>query len=319
MLAIVNINIRYRINAGLLTNPNELDTNLKVVAGSATYVDFFLKATKDRNANSVLKISLKDILLVNGQLKLAKGVGNGDIVVELPKLKRKLKADSTFTLASPTYKVDLALYPDFEKDSSNKLVLSTNSELHPNSISSQNSVEVLGKKLEVNLKGNADTAFLNNGKLNGELEITLPSERYYLLKLNREVKTVDGIHSGNIQLVHDIRDNKNTPGTTVTLKGVLKNLDTNKGFIDIAYNIALDGGSGKNLNVDLKLVRQPKGDEILVEGDVKASGTAITNPVDITGNLLYKHYVATGQLSGKLGDKAAVNVNGKWTLKACSE
>lgn len=306
----VNGNICYRVNGGLLVNPNELDTSLKIAAGSATYVDIFVKATKDRNANGVLKVSLKDVLIANGKLKVAKGVGNGDIVVELPKLKRKLKADSTFTFASPTYKVELVLYPDFEKDSSNKLVLSTNSELQPKSISSQNSVEVLGKKLEVNLKGNGDTD-LSNGKQNGELEITFPSERYYLLKFNREVTTVDGIHSGNIQWSHDIRKNKNTPGQTVTIKGVLKKLETKKWFIDVAYNIAADCGEGKNLNLDLKLVREPKGEEILVDGVIKASGSAIPNPVDVTGNLLYKNYVAAGQLTAKLGDKAAVNVNGK--------
>lgn len=115
---------------------------------------------------------------------------------------------------------------------------------------------------------------LRNGKHDGELEITFPSGRYYLVKLNRLVKTNDeGIVSGNIQWVHDLRQNKNTPGKTITIKGDLKNFDQKKKFIDVSYNIAADNGEGKNLNVDLKLVRQPKGERVEVQGLVRTSLT----------------------------------------------
>lgn len=116
----------------------------------------------------------------------------------------------------------------------------------------------------MNVNGNIDGE-LNNGILNGELEIALPTDHYFVGKIKRDLKIVDGIGAGNLNLVFDLRDNKNTPGRKLEVTGILNNINFKKKFVDVQYNIVGDSGQGKNINIDLHLVRKPQDEKINVE------------------------------------------------------
>lgn len=212
---------------------------------------------------------MKDFLVANGQLRVAKGVGNANIVLELARSHRKLKADGSFTVAAPTYNVVLTLYPDFEKDNNQKLVLSTHNQLKSNLVDSKTFIEYSGQKLEVNFKGSVDGK-INDGKLLTEAEVILPNNLYFATKFNRELRIVNGIANGNVFLSLDQRDNKNTPGRKLTIKGVLKNANLQEELFETTYNIVLENGHGSNLNADLGLKRVPHGDHIAVDGNVRS-------------------------------------------------
>lgn len=125
-----------RLNVGLVLNANELDTQLKVSAGSNNYVDFFLKGTRGLNANGALKLNVDQILTANGQIKSVKGVGNANIVIKLLKVDKELKVDSTYTIQNPVYNVEVSFYPNFGKDKGDKFTLSTKNKITENSIDS---------------------------------------------------------------------------------------------------------------------------------------------------------------------------------------
>lgn len=121
----------------MILNPNELDTLLKVTVGEKPIIDIFLKHHKGGNANGNVKVDIKDLIKANGQLKATKGKGNANIVVEFVKSGNKIKSESQFTIADPTYNFDITFYPYFEKDNNKKIVLSTHNKVTGKSVDSK--------------------------------------------------------------------------------------------------------------------------------------------------------------------------------------
>lgn len=127
-----------RFNSGLKLQSNDIDAYQKIIADGNVIVDFFLKANRAGNANGNLKVNIKDILVVNGQLKSASGSGNGDILVDLQTLKRQIKADTTFSVHAPTtYNVEVNLYPKFNEDKNAVITVSTSNKLSESSVDSK--------------------------------------------------------------------------------------------------------------------------------------------------------------------------------------
>lgn len=127
----------YKLKNNLIMTPNELDTLLLVQIGEKKVIDIVLKALKNGNANGNVKIDLKDLLKADGQLKSTKGKGTGQLVVDFVKIGNKIKTDSQFNIAAPTYDVDLTIYPQYEKDNSKKISLSTHNKITEDSIDSK--------------------------------------------------------------------------------------------------------------------------------------------------------------------------------------
>lgn len=135
-----NVNVlikRFRLKHSFIYNPNELDTLLKVTVGDKPIIDIFLKNLKGGNANGNVKIDLKDLLKADGQLKATKGKGNANLVVEFVKAGNKIKTETQFTIAAPTYNIDLTFYPQFEKDNNKKIALSTHNKITEHSVDSK--------------------------------------------------------------------------------------------------------------------------------------------------------------------------------------
>lgn len=117
---------------------NDIDTYQKITADGNVIVDFFLKANKAGNANGILKVNIKDILTVNGQLKSSSGSGNGNLLVELQAIKRQIKTDTTFTIQAPnTYNVEINLYPKFNEDKNAVISVSTVNKINENNVDSK--------------------------------------------------------------------------------------------------------------------------------------------------------------------------------------
>lgn len=126
-----------RLKNSLVLNANELDSMLKVQVGDNAIVDIFLKSLKGGDANGNVKVNLKDLLTVNGQLKANKGKGTANLVLDFVKVPNKVKLDSSFNIAAPTFDIDVTLYPQFEKDNNKKVVLSTHNKVSENAIESK--------------------------------------------------------------------------------------------------------------------------------------------------------------------------------------
>ncbi|KAJ8950746.1 hypothetical protein NQ318_011239 [Aromia moschata] len=241
----------FKVNSGLKYNPSDLDAHHKVTSGSTVVVDAFLKANKAGNANGSIKVNIKDLLVVNGQLKANKGSGTGDILIDAKTLNKQVKVDTSFQIQTPTtYNIDLNIYPSFAQDKNQKIVLSTHNKLTSTNVDSKNQVHVLDKKLEVNVKGTR-TGDDNVGKFNGEVEITLPNEQYLLGKLGSDHRLNNELLNGQGQASLEYRKNKNAPGRKVSINSVYRNTNPKEGLYDVEYNLAADDSNGKNINADI--------------------------------------------------------------------
>lgn len=113
----------------MITNTQELDTHAKISIGADNVVDIEIKGARGADPHGTLKVIIKNMVNANGQFKVSGGKGTGDILVEIPKMNRKVKADTSFTCQDPTHNAILNVYFDFEKDNTKKLHLETNNQL----------------------------------------------------------------------------------------------------------------------------------------------------------------------------------------------
>ncbi|KAK5647146.1 hypothetical protein RI129_002038 [Pyrocoelia pectoralis] len=302
----------FKLLFGYILKPQDLDSFLKIESGSNSYVDCAIKGNRAGDANGNLKITLKDFVVGNGQLKVTKGTGTAFVVMDFVKFHRKFKVDSSFTVAEPQYNLLLTVYPNFEKDD-NKLIFSTQNQVTSNFVDSKNFIEISGKKLEANLKTSSEGS-INDGKQNGELEITLPTNHYFCIKFDRDHRMDKDSESGNLHIALEKRNDKNSPGDKLDIKGVLKDGNRDKGLYDLSYVISAESAKGKNINLQVRTKHQLQSEQHYLEGTVKLSGSYIPDDFVIISNVLYKGLVGTYAVDSAYGSNNVLNVNGKFDI-----
>lgn len=261
----------FKVNSGLKYNPSELDAHHKVTSGSVVIIDAAIKANKQGTANGNIKVNIKNMLVINGQLKSNKGNGNANLLVDAQSIKKQVKLESTFQVTvGSLYNIDVTLYPAFAQDKNQKIILSTHNQISPNSIDSKNNINLLNKKLSFNVNGQK-TGDESNGKVSGEIELTLPDEQYVLGKLNSERKTVKDLINGHGVASIEYRKNKNAAGQKASIEATYKNTDPKQGLYDVTYNLAADDSNGKNINADIIIKRSKQGDQTLLQVEVSIS------------------------------------------------
>ncbi|XP_028142993.1 apolipophorins isoform X2 [Diabrotica virgifera virgifera] len=309
----------FKVDSGLQYNPTDFAAHNKILSGNVVVVDAFLNANKNGNANGSVKVNIKNVLVVNGQLKSVKGVGNGHIKIDAQSLKKVVKAESDFEIQPPTlYKIVVTLYPSFDKDPNQKIILSTNSKLSPTSVDTKNSVNLLGKVLEVNLNV-AKSGDAENKRYNGEVEVILPNDQYLQGKVNGAYNTRNDILNGQGQASVEYRKNKNTPGRKLSLSGKYNNVNIKEGVYDVSYNLAADDASGRNVNADLNVKVSKEGERRVLDTSTKIYGSILKQA--LKSGLVFKYTVDNGEfeitssygpeVNGKLGGKYDVRDEGK--------
>lgn len=258
----------FKVDSGLRVNPTELDVHHKVISGNTVVIDAFIKANKNGNANASIKVHIKNLLEVNGQLKAVKGSGNAHVQIDAQSIKKQLRLESTFDVQPGTiYNIVLTLYPNHGQDKTQKLILSTNTKLSPTSLDSKNSLNLLGKVLEVNLQGNKNWNEAD-GKHNAEIEIILPNDQYLLGKANGHYTRHGEAFNGQGLASLEYRKNKNNAGRKLSLSSNYKNVDPKAGLYDITYNIAADDANGNNINTDLTFKVQKQAEKRVIDTSV---------------------------------------------------
>lgn len=113
----------------MITNTQELDSHAKISIGADDVVDIVVKGARGAEPHGTLKVMVKNMVNANGQFKVFGGKGTGDLLVEIPKMDRKVKAETSFTCQDATHNAILNIYFDFEKDNTKKLHLETNNQI----------------------------------------------------------------------------------------------------------------------------------------------------------------------------------------------
>lgn len=306
----------FKVNSGLKYNPNDYDAHHKVTSGSTVIVDAFIKGNKQGNANGSFKVNIKNYLVVNGHIKATKGTGTADLLIDAQKVKQQLKLDSTFKIQPPSvYDLDITIYPSFNKDKTQQIKFASNNKIEPESINSRSQLDLLGKKLELNVKG-TKSGNEHNGKLNGEIEATLPNDLYILGKLyhNREFK--NDLYNGEGLASIEYRKNKNAPGRKMSIKSNYQNTNPQQGLYDLTYVVSADDSNGHNINGDLYYKRLKQGERKIVELGNKIYGSLIKNT--IAGNLKasYDNHVGKVDITSSYGTDSNMKVGGSYSLAA---
>lgn len=117
-------NVQFKSNANLLEGSNEV----------ASY-----KASGKRGdkTEGTFEVVVKDVLTGNGDLKSVKGKGTLAVLLALTRIDRKLKLESEFNIAQPTYDVNSKFFYDFEKDNNKKIEFTTKSQIEYKNLDSK--------------------------------------------------------------------------------------------------------------------------------------------------------------------------------------
>ncbi|KAJ8916580.1 hypothetical protein NQ315_000224 [Exocentrus adspersus] len=293
----------FKVNSGLKYNPSELDAHHKVTSGSTVVVDVFLKANKGGNANGSIKVNIKSYLVVNGQLKSVKGSGTGEILIDAQNIKKQVKVDTTFQVQAPqVVNVEVNIYPSYATDKNQKVTISTQNKGTATSLDSKNQLNLLGQKLEVNFKG-SKTGDDRNGKVNGEVEVTLPNDQYLLGKVSCDHKLANDVLNGQSQASLEYRTNKNASGRKVSIKTTAKDTNPKKGVYDIEYNLAADDSNGKNINADIVFkAKKDNGHNVYIKN--KIYGSIIKNPLETEVEAEFDEHEGQYKLTSTYGSDA---------------
>lgn len=127
----------FRINTKVIANSKELDSHARVTEGKNSLVDVMIKGTRGPNPNGNMKMFVMDLINANGNFKSTDGQGTAMVLVDIPKMGRKLKAESKFMCKDPTHNMDLDIYFDFEKNNDMKFSVVTHNDITKHSVDSK--------------------------------------------------------------------------------------------------------------------------------------------------------------------------------------
>lgn len=273
-----------KVSLGLKLTQEEIDAHSKILSGSDPLVDAFIKANKKGNANGSIKIKVKNSLAVNGQVHASNGVGNGDVLIDFQGGKRQIKGDTTFTIQpGQAYDVTLNIYPSYHKDKNLKIHVETKNKVSQTSLESRNKVDIVGHPLEVNVKATR-TGDQSTGKVDGELEITLPGDKYFQARGSCDHKRENDLLTAQTHGTVEYRENKNSPGHKVGAKVSVKNSNLKEGLLDADVNLSAENGNGKNINADIAVKTSRQGDQNQVNVVNKFYGSILKQPYEVSLN-----------------------------------
>lgn len=125
------------LSATCISNLQKFDKQLKIYIGDNNVVNIVIKGVRGSNPSGTLNVFIAKLVDAKGQYKSTGGKGTGHVVIDIPKLNRKLKLETSVTCQDPTHNILLNVYFDFEKDNTKKLHIETNNEINPNSFDSK--------------------------------------------------------------------------------------------------------------------------------------------------------------------------------------
>ncbi|XP_044764136.1 apolipophorins-like [Coccinella septempunctata] len=302
----------WKLNEGLRLTTKDLDLHIKLLNGNSPLIDTVLKANIIGNVNGHIKVDVKEILHINGNIKAQKGVGNGNILVDAKSIKKSAKLETSFNIHNPLYNLDVTLYPVFNEDKNKKIALSTKNKLTGTALDSSSTLDVLGSKVILNAKGQIGSPV--NGKTLIDVDLTLPSQQYIAAKLVRDVSSNNGVLNIDSLVSLEQRSDKASPGRKITVKGVAKNTNFKEGILDITINANADDSAGHNVNVDLAVKRQKNGDKYVIDVNNKITSSLLKDPIETTYNGECKGLTGKFSLKTTACEKTSGSVQGTYNL-----
>lgn len=119
------------------TTKTDFKSNANLLEGSNTLATYTADGKRGDVNEGKFNLDVTDVLTGNGNFKSEKGKGAFSTLFEFKKIDRKVKVESEFNVAQPTYDVNTKFYYDFEKDNNKKVEFTTKSSYATNDLSSK--------------------------------------------------------------------------------------------------------------------------------------------------------------------------------------
>ena len=305
----VNLNgKKIKIDTGLESNLQKVNSHAQVAVDGTQYVDFILKIQRGNSPKGNLVLNIKSYVTASGQFSYQNGKGSADVNIDIPKIGRKIKGSGDVAITGTQHSANLEVLYDAEKDPSKRIKLSTISDITKASIDMKNIIEILSYKTEVNIKGKLQ-GILNDGSLNGDIDITLPNGHYIVFTGKRVVKKNGESYDGQAQfeLAHHVT--KGGPARKIIFNGEGKLDNWKKGTFQSKHDVKLINSDGKDIQLILKLKNLPgTADNKNAAVDVSLLGSVLPKPFQFDVDVEYG--LESGSWKGKssLGSDTSLQV-----------
>ncbi|XP_026318173.1 apolipophorins-like [Hyposmocoma kahamanoa] len=268
---------------GAIENAKLYSSHAKISTTKGEILDFLLKLNRGANPSGQIKLNVRDIFNTNGQFQVTDkdGKGNGVIIVDFKKSQRKIKGDVKFVVKDPVYNADVDLFLNFEKDNNDKVHISTNTKNTDKLIDSKNKFNYRDQKFEVNV--HRDGEITGKGNSHANVEVVLPNERCFNLKINKNVDIKNDVVNGQAECSLSDAPKRGGPASTITFKGKVTNTNYDKQELNLEGQIELKLKDGKNLVNNWYLKNQPEGEgKSQYEYKTEVKGNLIPQPASLS-------------------------------------
>lgn len=300
------------LDAGLELTPSKTNSRAVITIENNKYLDFLLEVNHGPNSNGNLKLNLKEYLIVNGQFKYQKDSGgNSHIEINVPKFNRKITGDSSISITGSKHLATIEILYDASKDANKRIKFSSDSDFKKTSFDSKNTLQVLTDKIEVNAKGAYDGQF-DNGRSNLEIDITLPSGRYFVGKGTRDATTKNDLIDGKMNAEFSDYVSKGGKNRKLILHSEIHDLNVKKSTYRSKQDLQFINYDGQDIRLKTELKNLPEGsDKTATEVKIELTGSRIPTPFlfEISQVVANDDVYGTGKLKTSLGEKLSLQVS----------
>ena len=293
----------------------EAASNGKITSGKNEVASFDSKVVYGDEMTGTLKASVKDLFQGEGSFNSNHGKGDGNFLAGFKNNERKLKIDTQFNVAKPTYDITTDFYYDFEKDNNKKVHFETKNqvgEAPTKSLDSKNKLEIFGEKYELGVFGSSEGTF-SNGKQKGSYDILLPTGRRLSGELERQININGDARPMGTMTAKASDELPNKTQRQLVLHGTLNELNRKTGTFDGSYDIKLKDFDNKDLKLVFNVKNLKKGHFSAAGLTASVDGSLIAQPVQI--NVQVDEYCsnhAIYSVQGKYGNSYDADISGKY-------
>ncbi|XP_047104150.1 apolipophorins isoform X1 [Schistocerca piceifrons] len=225
------------------------------------------------NPSGNAKLFVKNYLDGTVTFKYNNGVGTGTLQIDVPKLHRKIKATGDLTLSGSQRSAAIDLYWDADRDQSKQLHFKTENDVKEKSIDSKNTLRLLDQLTTLNFKGSLSGA-IDDGKLEGQGELILPTGRYLGFKFGRALHLTQADTKLGLHLQAEDRESASSSQPKWKTDFLLESGLTRDSFQGEAkFLFETEGKHDLKLFLSGKLL--PQGEKKLISGQFSGQGSVL--------------------------------------------
>lgn len=262
-----------------------------------------------------LHVTVHDLLTGSGSFSAANGVGDGTLLIDIPKIERKLKVDTKFNVAAPQYDFRNEFYYDFERAPDKKILFETKNRLTKAAATTANTLQLSADEIyqlngEHTLSGTVD-----HGTQRVRVTFALPTSRQFGWEWDRTFNFKDSTKVATTctsKLSETAADGRSR---SVSIDSRLTDGDLRAKLFQWAAKLEYRDFDAGTAQLDAVFKNLPNGAYRMGSAQLTAKGTLLAEVVDIMISAdEYCPVHAVYRVTAKYGGKFNMNVSGNYHI-----